>query len=153
MHVCMSVCDGGFTIKSYFELNGSGRQSYESKRCILMSTYCCQPCPQAPPPEERPGTHCLRIRKIFRYIFRKKLRTLPCPYAEDYTNQVYRAFFEIDSSDDLTYRTLLRYYFSDVAVSFFQMYSQHKSVYQSGPFRTATEILVSLCTRYVAAPP
>jgi len=75
--------------------------------------------PRPLPPEERPGTHCLRMRKIFRYIFRKKLRTHPCPYAEDYTNQEYRAFFEIHSSDDLTYRTLLGY-FSDVAVSFFQ---------------------------------
>ena len=49
----------------------------------------------------------------------KKLCALPCPYAEDYTNQEYRAFFELDSSDDLTCRTLLGYYFSDVAVSFF----------------------------------
>ena len=70
--------------------------------------------------EERPGTHCLCMREIFRYIFRKKLRALPCPYAEDYTNQEYRAFFEIHSSDDLTYRTLLGY-FSEVPVLVFQM--------------------------------
>ena len=29
-----------------------------------------------PPPEERPGTHCLRMCDIFRYIFHKKLRAL-----------------------------------------------------------------------------
>ena len=52
-------------------------------------------------------------------IFHKKLCALPCSYAEDYTNQEYRAFFEIHSRDDLTYRTLLGY-FSDVAMSFFQ---------------------------------
>ena len=40
--------------------------------------------PRPLPPEKRPGTHCLRMRKIFRYLFRKKLRALPCPYAEDY---------------------------------------------------------------------
>ena len=113
-------------------------------------------CPQVPPPKERPGTHCLHMRKIFCYIFRKKLRALPSPYAEDYTNQEYRACFDIDSSDDLTDRTLLGYYFSDVTVSFFQMYSPtegNKSVYQSGPFRAATEIVISLCTRFVAALP
>ena len=45
-----------------------------------------------------------------------------CKKAGD-TNQEYRAFFDIDSSDDLTYRILLGYYFSDVAISFFQTYS------------------------------
>ena len=49
---------------------------------------------------------------------RKKLHGLPCLSAENYTNQEYRAFFEIHSSDALTCRTLLGY-FSDVAVSFF----------------------------------
>ena len=48
-----------------------------------------------------PEPPCLRMHKTFRYIFRKKLHTLPCPYTEDYTNQEYRAFFELDSSDDL----------------------------------------------------
>ena len=43
---------------------------------------------------------------------------LPCLYMEDYTNQECRAFFEINSSGDLTYRTLLGYC-SDVTVSFF----------------------------------
>ena len=77
----------------------------------------------SPLPEERPGTHCLRMCKIFRYIFRKKYRAHPCPYVDDYTNQEYRAFFELDSSNDLTCRTLLGYYFSDVEVSFFQTYT------------------------------
>ena len=58
--------------------------------------------PGPSPPEERPATHCLRMREIFRYIFRIKLRALPCPYAEDCTHQEYRAFFELDSSDDLS---------------------------------------------------
>ena len=53
------------------------------------------------------------------FFFRKKLRALSCPYAEDYTNQEYRTFLEIHSSDESTYRTLPRY-FSDVAVSFFK---------------------------------
>ena len=79
-------------------------------------------------PEERPGTHCLRMRKIFHYLFRKKLCALPCPYVEDYTNQEYRAFFELDSSDDLTCRTPLGYYFSDVAVSFFQNVQSNRKV-------------------------
>ena len=70
--------------------------------------------PRPLPPEERPGTRCLHMRELFHYIFCKK--------AED-TNQEYRAFFDIDTSDDLTYRILLGYYFSDVAISFFQTYS------------------------------
>ena len=51
-------------------------------------------------------------------IFCEKLSALPCAYVEDYTNQEYKAFFELDPSDNLTCRTLLGYYFSDVAVSF-----------------------------------
>ena len=43
--------------------------------------------------EKRPGTHCLCMHKIFRYIFCKKLRALSCLYAEDYTNQECKAFF------------------------------------------------------------
>ena len=68
------------------------------------------------------------MHEIFRYIFCKKLHALSCPYAEDYTNQENRTFFELDSSDDLTCRTLLGYYFSDVAVSFFQTYSPTEQV-------------------------
>ena len=58
--------------------------------------------------------------KVFRYIFHKKFRALPCLYAEDHTNQEYRAVFDIDSSDDWI---LLGNYFLDVTVSFFQKYS------------------------------
>ena len=45
--------------------------------------------------------------------------TVPCPYAEDYTDQEHKAFFEIDFSGDLT-----EYYFSNVAVSFLKTYTQ-----------------------------
>ena len=86
--------------------------------CIHHSA-CYSLVPRPLPSEERPGTHCLHMREIFRYNFHKKLRALPCPYVEDYTNQEYRAFFELVSSDDLTCRT----YLSDVTVSFFQTYS------------------------------
>ena len=75
--------------------------------------------PRPLPPEERPGTHCLHMHEIFCFIFRKKLCALPCPYAEDYTNQEYRVFIEIHSSNDLTYRTMLGY-FSKVPASFFR---------------------------------
>ena len=54
------------------------------------------------------------------HIYRKKLCTLSRLYVKDYTNQEYRAFIELDSSDDLTCRNLLRYYFLVVVVSFFQ---------------------------------
>ena len=70
--------------------------------------------PQASPPRGQAWYTCV----TFRCIFRKKLHALPCPCAEDCANQEYRDFFEIHSSDYLTYRTLLGY-FSDVAVSFF----------------------------------
>ena len=42
----------------------------------LMAYTACSLVPRPLPPEERPGTHCLRMRDIFRYIFRKKLRAL-----------------------------------------------------------------------------
>ena len=61
-----------------------------------------EPCSQAPPPRgEAWYTLFAHVRNI-PLFFRKKLRALPCPYAEDYTNQEYRAFFEIHSSNDLT---------------------------------------------------
>ena len=66
---------------------------------------------------------CVKYSVIFSI---KSFAHLLSPYAEDFTNQEYRAFFELDSSDNLTCRTLLGYYFSDEAVSFFQMYSQTK---------------------------
>ena len=65
-------------------------------------------------------------------------RALPCLYAEDYTNQEYRGFFELDSSDNLTCRTLMGYYFSDVAVSFFQTYSSNTNRFT----KKATEYLL-----------
>ena len=58
--------------------------------------------PRPLPPKEKP------VQNILLFF--------PFP-SLDYTNQEYRAFFEIDSSD-----TLLAYYFSNIAVSFFQMY-------------------------------
>ena len=78
----------------------------------------------APPPllpQERPGTHCLRMREIFRYSFRKKLRALVRMRKTVLTKNTELSL--TDSGDDLTFRTLLGYYFSDVAVSFFQTYS------------------------------
>ena len=53
---------------------------------------------------------------------------LSCPYAEDYTNQEYKAFFETDSSGNLTCRILLEYYFSDVAVSFLQNLHSNRKI-------------------------
>ena len=53
-------------------------------------TWLSSLVPRPLPPEERPGTHCLCMREIFCYIFRKKLCVRPCPYAENYTNQEYR---------------------------------------------------------------
>ena len=41
---------------------------------------------------------------------------LPCLYVKDYTCQEYRVFFQKDSSVDLTFRILLEYQFSDLAV-------------------------------------
>ena len=44
-----------------------------------MTANLCWPCPQALPPEERPGAHCLRMCEIFSV---KSFVHLPCPYAE-----------------------------------------------------------------------
>ena len=84
------------------------------------------------------------MREIFRYIFRKMLRALPCPYAEDYTNQKYRAFFELDSSDDIlaepcwdtTFQTWQYFFFSKRTVQ----QKGNKSIYQKGPL-VVTEYL------------
>ena len=59
-------------------------------RCMWTSLM-----PRPLPHEEKPGTDCLHMRKIFRYIFRKKLCGLPCLYVEEYTNQEYRVFFQL----------------------------------------------------------
>ena len=58
-------------------------------QCIIASS----PGPFPPLPRGEAWYTPLRMREIFRYIFRKKLRALPCPYAVDYTNQEYRAFY------------------------------------------------------------
>ena len=99
-------------------------------------------------PKERPGTHCLCMCIIFSV---KSFMLLPCLYAEDYTNQEYRALF---SSGNLTCRMLLEYYFSDVAVSFFQTYSQNrkvKSQFTKSPVGSH-KTLISLHTQLAAAP-
>ena len=58
---------------------------------------------------------------------------------------------EVDSSDDLTGRTLLGYSFSDVAVSL----TERKKIglLKRAIQGAATEILISLLTRFVAVPP
>ena len=85
--------------------------------------------PPAPPPLPREpggtGTHCLRMCGIF---FIKSFVHLSCPYAEGYTNQEYGDFIEIDSSCNSTCRILLEYYFSGVAVSFFQNLQSNRKV-------------------------
>jgi len=53
---------------------------------------------------------------------------LCCPYAEDYTNQEYKAYFEIDSSGILTCKILLEYYFSDMPVLFLQNIHSNRKV-------------------------
>ena len=75
-----------------------------------------------PSPEERPGRHCLCMREISCYIFVKSfVHYLVCMRKIILTKNTELSL--TDSSDDLTYRTLLRFYFSDVAVSFFLTYS------------------------------
>ena len=54
--------------------------------------------------------HCLYMHVIF--SVKNFMHFLV--YMRKVANQEYRAFFEIDSSDDSTCRTLLEYYFSDV---------------------------------------
>ena len=85
---------------------------------INSSLFPRPPPPPPPPRGEAWYTLFVHARNISLY-FPESFVPLPCPYAEDYTNQEYRAFFEIHSSDNLTYRTLLGY-FSEVPVSFFQ---------------------------------
>jgi len=55
-----------------------------------LSNGSLVPWPLPPRGEAR---YTLRMHEIFCHIFCKKLRVLPCPYAEDYTNQEYRAFY------------------------------------------------------------
>ena len=65
------------------------------------------------PPEERPGTHFGHMHEIF-VIFSVKCFV-------HFLVHLWKIILtkNTDSSDDLTYRTLLGYYFSDMAVSFF----------------------------------
>ena len=65
-----------------------------------------------PPPKERPGTHCLRMCEIF------SVKSVLVDMQKIILTK-YRAFFELVSSNDLTYRTPLGYYLSGMAVSFF----------------------------------
>ena len=77
---------------------------------------------------------------------------LPSLYAEDYTNQEYKAFFEIDSIGD---RILLEYYFSDVAIPFLQNLHSNRKVtnrFAKKGLLVAIKTLISLHTRFVAAP-
>ena len=90
----------GYLVVTYTVLISLGPRSHPAFPCFQygkagegLVSFLTSLVPRPPPPpptEERPGTHCLRMRKIFRYIFRKKLHALPCPYAVDYTNQEYR---------------------------------------------------------------
>ena len=73
---------------------------------------------------------------------------MPYPYAEDYTNQEYRTFFEIYSSGDLTCRILLEYYFTELAVSFFK---KNDSQTERFAKKVATGTLISLHTQLVVA--
>jgi len=61
----------------------------------LLDTLTASLVPRPLPPEEWPGTHCLRMRVILRYILRKKHRELTHAdwYAEYYTNQEYGLLF------------------------------------------------------------
>ena len=88
-----------------------------------------------------------------KYIFHKKLRALPCPYAEDYTSQVYRAFFELFSSQlaeprwDTTFQ-MWQYHLSKRTA----LQKGKKAIYQKGPL-VATEYFISLRTQFVAPQP
>ena len=70
------------------------------------------------PLKKMPGTHRLHMCEIAIFSVKALWSSL-----SDYTSKEYRAFFAIDSSTNLSCRTLLGYYFSDVAASFFQTYS------------------------------
>ena len=117
--------------------------------CPFRAIPCIAPSPgPCMAPGERPGTHCLTMSNISCYFLRKKLRALPCPYGEDYTNREYRAFLKIDSSWDLTCWTTT-----------FQMWQFKRTVKQKGnksicqkELLVATEILIFLCTWFVALP-
>ena len=58
---------------------GSFKMFNKLKRKRLRQSLASFPSPF--PPKKRPGTHCSCMRKIFRYIFSKKLCALSCLYA------------------------------------------------------------------------
>ena len=62
---------------------------------ISVHVLAIESSPGPSPRGEAWNTPFTHMREIFRYIFHKKFRALPCPYAEDYTNKEYRALFEI----------------------------------------------------------
>ena len=92
--------------------------------CVALPGVASSPGPFPPP--LRSSTHSCACATVFCYIFHTKLHPLPYPYQE------YKAFLEIDSNDNLTCRTLLGYYFSDVAVSNCTV-RQKGMIYQKGP--------------------
>ena len=59
------------------------------------------------PPKARPGTHCLRLQGNIPFIFSVKGFVHFFVRMRRLYNQEYRAFFDIDSSDDLTAGILL----------------------------------------------
>ena len=71
-------------------------------------THCCIELVPRPHPHP-PGTHCLHTHKIWLFC-------------------ATRAFFEIDSSGNLTCTILLEYYFSNVAVSSFHNLQSNRKV-------------------------
>ena len=75
--------------------------------------------PGPSPPEERPDTHCLRMREIFSFVFSVKsfVHFLVCMRKIILTKNT-ELSLRYTLATNLTYRTLLGY-FSDVAVSFF----------------------------------
>ena len=78
---------------------------------ILLVTLSGIVVPRPLPPKEWPGTRCLRMRIILRYILRKNtvnLLTHVELYAEYYSNQEYGLlFWDHDEMSDLTYRICL----------------------------------------------
>ena len=69
---------------------------------------------------------------------------LSCLYVEDYTDQEYKAFFEIGSSGNLTCRILLEYYFQMWQYHFFKTYTQ--TICPKGPFVATEHTYLSLYT-------
>ena len=145
--VSFCFCTGPF--EYYFiteKWSGQNRTSRTSSAAPVI--------PRPLPPEERPGTHCLRMRKIFHYIFCKKLHALT--YFVSMRKIVLTNDTELSlksASSDLTCRILLDYYFSDVAVSCFNNLQSNRKVKNQFAKKghVTTETFISLRTRHVAA--